>query len=140
MPDGLQPFLFAYVTAIRPFLFLATARIRAVLRAVLRILGGKRIRRSRRNHLSFRALRLGSIYPQDVGTDREFRVSVGDEETLLECRVSGVPPHFVPARLFARGDSLVWCVGFSSGLLRNVNVCEESRLAALPAAAACRAA
>ena len=52
MPDGLQPFLFAYVTAIRPFLFLATARIRAVLRAVLRILGGKRIRRSRRNHLS----------------------------------------------------------------------------------------
>jgi hypothetical protein len=24
----------------------------------------------------------GSIYPQDVGTDREFRVSVGDEETL----------------------------------------------------------
>ena len=51
MPDGLQPFLFAYVTAIRPFLFLATARIRAVLRAVLRILGGKRIRRSRRNHL-----------------------------------------------------------------------------------------
>ena len=89
---------------------------------------------------AFRALRLGSIYPQDVGTDREFRVSVGDEETLLECRVSGVPPHFVPARLFARGDSLVWCVGFSSGLLRNVNVCEESRLAALPAAAACRAA
>ena len=52
MPDGLQPFLFAYVTAIRPFLFLATARIRAVLRAVLRILGGKRIRRIRRNHLS----------------------------------------------------------------------------------------
>ena len=33
---------------------------------------------------AFRALRLGSIYPQDVGTDREFRVSVGDEETLLE--------------------------------------------------------
>ena len=31
---------------------------------------------------AFRALRLGSIYPQDVGTDREFRVSVGDEETL----------------------------------------------------------
>ena len=23
----------------------------------------------------------GSIYPQDVGTDREFRVSVGDVET-----------------------------------------------------------
>ena len=50
--DGLQPFLFAHITAIRPFLFLATARIRAVLRAVLRILGGKRIRRIRRNHLS----------------------------------------------------------------------------------------
>jgi len=83
----------------------------------------------------------GSIYPQDVGTDREFRVSVGDEETLLECRVLGVPPHFVPARLFARGDSLVWCVGFSSGLLRNVKCRgEESRLDALPAAAACRAA
>ena len=90
---------------------------------------------------AFRALRLGSIYPQDVGTDREFRVSVGDEETLLECRVSGVPPHFVPARLFARGDSLVWCVGFSSGLLRNVKCRgEESRLDALPAATACRAA
>ena len=28
--DGLQPFLFAYITAIRPFLFLVTARIRAV--------------------------------------------------------------------------------------------------------------
>ena len=53
MPDGLQPFLFAYVTAIRPFLFLATARIRTVLRAVLRILGGKRIRRIRRNQLSY---------------------------------------------------------------------------------------
>ena len=33
--DGLQPFLFAHITAIRPFLFLATARIRAVLRAGL---------------------------------------------------------------------------------------------------------
>ena len=28
--DGLQPFLFAHITAIRPFLFLVTARIRAV--------------------------------------------------------------------------------------------------------------
>ena len=37
--DGLQPFLCAHITAIRPFLFLATARIRAVLRAVLWIFG-----------------------------------------------------------------------------------------------------
>ena len=28
--DGLQPFLFAHITAIRPFLFLVTARLRAV--------------------------------------------------------------------------------------------------------------
>ena len=27
--DGLQPFLFAHITAIRPFLFLVTARLRA---------------------------------------------------------------------------------------------------------------
>ena len=30
------------------------------------------------------------LYPQDVGTDREFRVSVGDEETLILIRSTTV--------------------------------------------------
>ena len=88
MPDGLQPFLFAYVTAIRPFLFLATARIRAVLRAVLRILGGKRIRRSRRNHLrrSQLALHLADCSQlSQADRDRKFPMRASDLSNEDHC-------------------------------------------------------
>ena len=79
---------------------------------------------------------LGQSIPPRRRHGREFLVSVGDVETLLECRVSGVPPHFVPAAIVARGrEQPLGCgfgVGCGSRFFATLNVREES----LPAAAA----